>query len=229
MERAKNNPRNDPRYDAKPDKDGFYHCPFTGTEGCTHQATKQKCIYAKNLDSHLKPYVCKFGDKDENCRSLRFSSNACLFRHEREMHGLHNHGINPYQCLFPGCERARPDNGFPRRWNQRDHMKRVHGWEEQDNDNEGGPGYSDMPRRRRGPGASQSVPMKRTGSSRAQANYYAGSRNVSAPRYTARMQRELQANNIVLPGMPMHSMNYVPQQMVSQAYGSGPLYAQAAF
>ena len=46
VERTKNNPRNDPRYDVKPDKAGLYHCPYVGTEGCTHKPTKQKCIYA---------------------------------------------------------------------------------------------------------------------------------------------------------------------------------------
>ena len=57
---------------------------------------------------------------------LQFSSNACLFRHEREAHGLHGHGDNPHLCFFEGCERAVPGNGFPRRWNLFDHMRRVH-------------------------------------------------------------------------------------------------------
>lgn len=76
---------------------------------------------SKNLDSHLKPYLCK----DEGCRDLKFSSNACLFRHEREAHSMHGHGEN--LCKFRNCERAQPGNGFPRRWNLGDHMKRVHG------------------------------------------------------------------------------------------------------
>lgn len=39
--------RNDPRYDAKPDSDGLYHCPFNkGADKCNHRATKQKCIYS---------------------------------------------------------------------------------------------------------------------------------------------------------------------------------------
>lgn len=163
---------------------------------------------SKNLDSHLKPYVCKYGPTDENCRNLRFSSNACLFRHEREMHGLHNHGLNPYLCIFQGCERNRPDNGFPRRWNQRDHMKRVHGWEETDNENQNGSNYPEAPRRRKGPGASNSVPMKRTGTSRVQANCYHGSRTGGAPRY-AQVQRGLQAQNIMIPGITDDSF-YTP-------------------
>ena len=38
--------------------------------------------------------------------------------------------MNPYLCKFLECDRARDGNGFPRRWNQRDHMKRVHQYEE---------------------------------------------------------------------------------------------------
>lgn len=45
MERIKNNPRNDPRYEEKADKNGFYHCPYAA-DGCNHKPTKQKCIYA---------------------------------------------------------------------------------------------------------------------------------------------------------------------------------------
>jgi hypothetical protein len=81
-------------------------------------------LYSKYLDSHLKPYRCKV----PTCMDaqLHFSSNACLFRHEREAHGFHGHGDNPHLCLFEGCDRAIPGNGFPRRWNLYDHMKRVH-------------------------------------------------------------------------------------------------------
>lgn len=74
------------------------------------------------MDSHLKPYRCKA----ESCEGARFSSTACLLRHEREAHGLHGHGDKPFLCVYEGCERAVPGNGFPRQWNLRDHMKRVH-------------------------------------------------------------------------------------------------------
>ena len=37
---------------------------------------------SKFVDSHLKPYKCKH----ENCENSRFSSTACLLRHEREGH-----------------------------------------------------------------------------------------------------------------------------------------------
>lgn len=46
FERGKGNPRNDPRYEAKPDKNGNYHCPYAREGACQHKPTKQKCIYA---------------------------------------------------------------------------------------------------------------------------------------------------------------------------------------
>jgi hypothetical protein len=40
--------RNDPLYDAKPSKDGWYRCPWVkdSTSKCNHKPTKQKCIYS---------------------------------------------------------------------------------------------------------------------------------------------------------------------------------------
>lgn len=138
------------------------------------------------------------------------------------MHGMHNHGINPYLCKFPGCERARPDNGFPRRWNQRDHMKRVHGYEEVDNDEGTDRGYTDSSARKKKPSsASHHVPMKRTSSSRApQNNYFSTSRHVSAPRYEVQVSRELQARSIMIPGMNPKDASYAPHQMMNQPYGN---------
>lgn len=168
----------------------------------------------------MKPYTCRYGATEENCRSLRFSSNACLFRHEREMHGLHNHGINPYLCKFPGCERARRDNGFPRRWNQRDHMKRVHGWEEIDSDESADRGYTDSSsRRKKSTSTSHHVPMKRTGSSRAQQTYYPGTRTISAPRHMATATRGLQARTTAIPGTNFEEASFAPHQMMNQVYG----------
>lgn len=39
---------------------------------------------------------------------------------------MHGHGDKPFACPYEGCERGVPGNGFPRHWNLRDHMKRVH-------------------------------------------------------------------------------------------------------
>ena len=39
---------------------------------------------------------------------------------------MHGHGDRPHLCFYTGCERGLPGNGFPRRYNLFDHMKRVH-------------------------------------------------------------------------------------------------------
>lgn len=39
---------------------------------------------------------------------------------------MHGHGDKPYLCTYEGCDRAVAGNGFPRNWNLRDHMRRVH-------------------------------------------------------------------------------------------------------
>ncbi|KAL8910242.1 MAG: hypothetical protein Q9171_004443 [Xanthocarpia ochracea] len=114
--------REHPFYQVGPKEDGLYHCPFTGTDDCSHKPEKLKCNYDKHLDSHLKPYRCKLSA----CLTLAFSSTACLLRHEREAHGMHGHGDKPHLCTYQDCERSIPGNGFPRRWNLFDHMRRVH-------------------------------------------------------------------------------------------------------
>ncbi|KAI0025003.1 hypothetical protein F4780DRAFT_489269 [Xylariomycetidae sp. FL0641] len=107
---------------AFPQADGLFHCPWEGTSNCNHKPEKLKCNYDKFVDSHLKPYRCK----NESCENARFSSTACLLRHEREAHAMHGHGDKPYLCTYEGCDRALPGNGFPRQWNLKDHMRRVH-------------------------------------------------------------------------------------------------------
>ncbi|PGH23085.1 hypothetical protein AJ80_02859 [Polytolypa hystricis UAMH7299] len=122
-------PRDHPYYSLPTRSDGKYYCPFGESDKpCSHPPTTQKCAYHKYLDSHLKPYRCKVAQ----CIDAHFSSNACLFRHEREAHGMHGHGENPHLCHFPSCERSIPGNGFPRRWNLHDHMKRVHDYTSSD-------------------------------------------------------------------------------------------------
>ncbi|WEW59112.1 hypothetical protein PRK78_004581 [Emydomyces testavorans] len=117
------NPRDHAFYSLPTRSDGKYHCPYSSGENpCKHIPTTQKCTYHKYLDSHLKPYRCKV----PQCVDAHFSSNACLFRHEREAHGMHGHGENPHLCRFSSCDRSIPGNGFPRRWNLHDHMRRVH-------------------------------------------------------------------------------------------------------
>ena len=121
-------------------------------------------MYSKHLDSHLKPYRCK----SQGCAQAVFSSTACLLRHEREAHSMHGHGNKPHLCHFPDCERAAEDNGFPRRWNLFDHMKRVHDYDPSNKSNSPSPSSSsppppqDAPRKRRTPSPTQEGAKKRT-------------------------------------------------------------------
>lgn len=118
-----NSARDHPLYhNAAPKEDGLYHCPWENDPSCQHKPEKLKCNYDKFVDSHLKPYRCKV----ISCEASRFSSTACLLRHEREAHAMHGHGDKPYQCTYEGCDRSLAGNGFPRHWNLRDHMRRVH-------------------------------------------------------------------------------------------------------
>ncbi|KAF2014924.1 hypothetical protein BU24DRAFT_463663 [Aaosphaeria arxii CBS 175.79] len=114
--------RSHPLYQAQPDESGKYHCPHEGTTTCNHKPTPLKCNYDKYVDSHLKPFRCN----KKVCVGVQFSSTACLLRHEREAHGMHGHGSRPHLCHFADCERSVMGNGFPRRYNLFDHMKRVH-------------------------------------------------------------------------------------------------------
>ncbi|EFX06137.1 c2h2 finger domain containing protein [Grosmannia clavigera kw1407] len=115
--------RDHPLYkEAIADDDGLYHCPWESESNCNHKPEKLKCNYDKFVDSHLKPYRCK----NQMCENTRFSSTACLLRHEREAHAMHGHGDKPYRCTYDGCERSTMGNGFPRQWNLKDHMRRVH-------------------------------------------------------------------------------------------------------
>ncbi|KAL9013742.1 MAG: hypothetical protein Q9173_001586 [Seirophora scorigena] len=83
--------REHPLYQVGPKEDGLYHCPFAGSEDCSHKPEKLKCNY-------------------------------------EEAHGMHGHGDKPHLCTYQDCERAMVGNGFPRRWNLYDHMRRVHGY-----------------------------------------------------------------------------------------------------
>lgn len=77
---------------------------------------------SKYVDTHLKPYRCKF----KSCEEAQFASSTILLRHEKEAHAMHGHGENPYLCPHEGCGRSIPGNGFTRRWNLRDHVRRIH-------------------------------------------------------------------------------------------------------
>ncbi|PVI04703.1 hypothetical protein DM02DRAFT_159775 [Periconia macrospinosa] len=140
--------RTHPLYTAKPKEDGNFHCPFEGQPGCNHKPTDLKCNHDKYVDSHLKPYRCN----REGCPNVQFSSTACLLRHEREAHALHGHGKNPNLCYYTDCERAMAGNGFRRRYNLFDHMKRVHDYTGPTNDASTSPSAESQAAKGRGVG-----------------------------------------------------------------------------
>ena len=49
-----------------------------------------------------------------------------LYHHERESHSMNDRGGKQYLCTYEDCDRSLTGNGFPRHWNLRDHMQRVH-------------------------------------------------------------------------------------------------------
>ena len=65
---------------------------------------------------------------------------------------MHGHGDRPHLCWYPGCERGILGNGFPRRYNLFDHMKRVHDYKEDPASSTGSPvlgGESQGPKKSR--------------------------------------------------------------------------------
>ncbi len=151
--------------------------------------------HSKYLDSHLKPYQCKHAD----CLGLQFSSNACLFRHEREAHGMHFYGKNPHRCHYAGCDRA--IEGFPRRWNLHDHMRRVHKHNPSQLLDNKDFSSCEVSTKRKGSDAPASCQMKRTSSSQskariASASYSRDDYEVSDSTYHARQALPRRLNDV---------------------------------
>lgn len=81
---------------------------------------------------------------------------------------MHFYGKNPHRCHYAGCDRA--IEGFPRRWNLHDHMRRVHKHDaSQPMDAKDDCSDYEVPSKRKGSGAPTSCQMKRTSSSQAKA------------------------------------------------------------
>ena len=183
----------------------------------------------------MRPYRCKFSDKPE-CNELRFSSNACLLRHEREAHGEHRHGVNPYLCLFTGCERSREGMGFPRRWNRRDHMKRVHQYEEDEAPSKKGSISQSLAKRRKPSTMPVSTPMRRSTSSTAakvqamsnvQANYYGAVSRTSYDTPATYAFQNQDYNMLIPQPAAMFDLQYSQLPMaISRTPRTSPSYTQ---
>jgi hypothetical protein len=59
-------------------------------------------------------------------RGTEVKINEENIRQERKAHTMHGREDKPFFCTYEGCERGVAGNGFPRRWDLVDHMKRVH-------------------------------------------------------------------------------------------------------
>ena len=120
---------------------------------------------------------------------------------------MHGHGPKPHLCRFKDCDRAMEDNGFPRRWNLFDHMKRVHdyaGSEPSNKSNSPSPSssspepHTDLPKKKRTPS-----PISEGAAKRAKVN--AAGRSVE---YMSGSQMISQAGiPQMTPGHPPHSLN----------------------
>ena len=79
---------------------------------------------------------------------------------------MHGHGDKPYLCQYDDCDRAVLGNGFPRRWNLQDHMKRVHDYTGPPTNGRNSPAISDASnpkaRKSKTSRAPQSTAMKRS-------------------------------------------------------------------
>ncbi|KAF3353236.1 hypothetical protein VdG1_04595 [Verticillium dahliae VDG1] len=115
--------RDHPLYkNASPGPDGLFHCPWEGQASCNHKAEKLKCNY--DLWTLISSPT---GARTPLARTPVSRQLPVFFAtSEREAHAMHGHGDKPFLCSYDGCDRALPGNGFPRQWNLRDHMRRVH-------------------------------------------------------------------------------------------------------
>ena len=102
---------------------------------------------------------------------------------------MHGHGEKPHLCYFSECDRSYPGNGFPRRWNLFDHMKRVHDYSGSSSSSSGGspPSLSTSERRAsatlpiRNVKRKQASPVQAESMKRSRSNQMPASSNKPAP------------------------------------------------
>jgi hypothetical protein len=74
------------------------------------------------MDKHERPYKC---ERAQCAKLLGFTYSGGLLRHEREVHGLHGGPKEQLFCPIKHCKRHM-EQGFTRRENLQEHMRRVH-------------------------------------------------------------------------------------------------------
>ena len=149
---------------------------------------------------------------------------------------MHGHGDNPYRCKIRDCRRSQPDQGFPRRWNARDHMKRVHGIEisgpdsedELDTVPEEPLALALEPATRKRIGSRNAVPMKKTASSQSKRSTRSNpeerrtSKAAAGQEAQRRQSFPAQTVSIVAPGSTYYD-GFAPADMYPYT-GFGPSY-----
>lgn len=74
------------------------------------------------MDKHDRPYKCA----EPGCEKLKgFTYSGGLIRHEREVHRKHGGPKRPLMCPHSDCKRS-TGNGFSRKENLKEHLRRVH-------------------------------------------------------------------------------------------------------
>ncbi|KAF7712897.1 Zinc finger C2H2 type domain-containing protein [Penicillium ucsense] len=96
---------------------------------CDHQdcqpmppTFRRPCEWSKHMDKHDRPFRCH----EPGCnRGQGFTYSGGLLRHQREVHKKYTNAITPIVCPYTDCNRS-SGNGFTRRENLREHLRRRH-------------------------------------------------------------------------------------------------------
>ena len=118
---------------------------------------------------------------------------------------MHGHGDRPHLCFYTGCERGLPGNGFPRRYNLFDHMKRVHDHKEDTSSGLASPEVAALDAQKKTNGRKRKAPSSTTSDSVAQ-------RPKISPRASPSMQAQAKMS-------PYQEVLPIPAQAEHGAYG----------
>ena len=136
---------------------------------------------------------------------------------------MHGHGDRPHLCFYAGCERGFAGNGFPRRYNLYDHMKRVHDHKEDPQSAIGSPEGA------QGDSAGQRKPVNRK---RKAPSSTTSEPTAQRPKLSTQGSYQRQATSQAMP-MPLPRQEYHPipphvsAPLQAQAITQGPKYYQA--
>jgi hypothetical protein len=85
---------------------------------------RRLCEWNKHMDRHERPYKCDH----PNCQNTQgFTYSGGLMRHQREVHRWHQTTKSRLFCPFDDCLRNSSGEGFSRKENLEEHVRRRHG------------------------------------------------------------------------------------------------------